>query len=438
MDEQRANEALVRRLRSHYERGEPALDTEAIARRAMVTTESMNADRRRGPRLALRLAGALLIVVLAVGVGLALSQIRQTGQGGPTPIPAPTGTAQPSITAAPSATPVPGETSAPSSAPSWNEQVIEPDAREAVVGDVAATPAGWVAVGHAMAQPAIWVTTDGETWSRVTGTPRISAGVIADVATTSDGLVAVGWASVGTGGSAEEGLVWTSEDGVNWSPAIAEASFAGSRLLAVTAGDGQLLALGNAADASLRAWISSDGGRSWQVGTPPAAPEGSSVSTVVWTGDQFVAVGEYLATSRSPGVWVSADAATWTRVTDGLGDGAIADLAIMVTGRLVAVGTSDADEAAVWLSTDGLEWSRSETPPNSPGLVTVASGAAGIVAATGQPALASVWRSGDGQTWERDAGFESPGGAVRGVAADDGGWLAVGDRDGVPLVWVAP
>lgn len=432
MNEKPAEQTLEHRLRSHYEHGEPVLDTEAIARRAMAAAGS-GPDRPERRWIALRVAGALLVVVLAVGVGLALSQVRQTGEG-PTPSSLPPATTAPPRTANLSATPAPQETPTPPSGSSWSEQVIEPDAREAIVLDVASTQTGWVAVGYAMAQPAIWTTT-GETWSRATSTPPVTAGVVADVAATSDGLVAVGWESVATGGSAERGFAWTSPDGVTWSPSDAEPSFVGSRLLAVTLGAERILTLGAAADGSLRAWTSSDGGRSWQAGTPPEAPVGSSVSSVVWTGNYFVAVGEYLAAVRSPGVWVSPDATTWTRATAGLEDGAVADLAVTASGGLVAVGTSDADEAAVWLSADGLDWSRVPTPPDGRGLVAVAAGTADIAAASGQPGPASVWRSEDGQSWERDAGFESPAAAVRALGAGDAGWVAVGDRDGVPLAW---
>ncbi|MGB9358143.1 MAG: hypothetical protein WCC01_06270 [Acidimicrobiia bacterium] len=144
-------------------------------------------------------------------------------------------------------------------------------------------------------------------------------------------------------------------------------------------------------------------------------------SVVRWDGG-FVAVGgDGGEVGRDAAVWVSADGLVWSRVDDP--DGLNADgwqtMNTVTTGGpgLVAVGTSapglHKDDAAVWTSTDGLRWTR---VPDDSGdfsgagdhhMADVVAGGPGLVAVGSvgsvDTGVAAVWTSQDGLAWTRVA-----------------------------------
>ena len=144
-------------------------------------------------------------------------------------------------------------------------------------------------------------------------------------------------------------------------------------------------------------------------------------SVVRWDGG-FVAVGgDGGEVGRDAAVWVSADGLMWSRVVDP--DGLNADgwqtMNAVTTGGpgLVAVGTSapglHKDDAAVWTSTDGLRWARA---PDDSGdlsgagdhlMADVVAGGPGLVAVGSvgsvDTGVAAVWTSRDGLAWTRVA-----------------------------------
>jgi hypothetical protein len=142
-------------------------------------------------------------------------------------------------------------------------------------------------------------------------------------------------------------------------------------------------------------------------------------SVVNWDGG-FVAVGsDGGELGRNAAVWVSADGLVWSRVVDpeGLDADGWQTMNAVTTGGpgLVAVGTSapgvHKDDAAVWTSTDGLRWIR---VPDDSGdfsgagdyhMADVVVGGPGLVAVGSvgsvDAGVAAVWTSQDGVVWSR-------------------------------------
>lgn len=144
-------------------------------------------------------------------------------------------------------------------------------------------------------------------------------------------------------------------------------------------------------------------------------------SVVRWEGG-FVAVGgDGGELGRDAAVWVSADGLVWSRVVDP--DGLTADgwqtMNAVATGGpgLVAVGTSapglHKDDAAVWTSTDGLRWilvpddSGDFSGAGDHHMADVVAGGPGLVAVGSvgsvDTGVAAVWTSQDGLAWTRVA-----------------------------------
>jgi hypothetical protein len=180
-------------------------------------------------------------------------------------------------------------------------------------------------------------------------------------------------------------------------------------------------------------------------------------------------------------VWISPDGRSWTRVADDTGvfrgnqdDGAhhsaqwMADITVW-RGGFIAVGSDgllgewpDFD-AEVWLSPDGVTWTRvpEQDALGGPGgqfMCAVTVGGPGLVAVglddpSGVDAHAAVWLSEDGLTWTRvdpatieNEGAEEPGGLggaiMNDVVLTDGALIAVGTADpyswqAVPAVWLS-
>jgi hypothetical protein len=263
--------------------------------------------------------------------------------------------------------------------------------------------------------------------------PNRPTGTIHDVAPVGQGFVAVGRGCAGDSFTCEA-TVWTSDDGSSWerSPA-SEATDIGGRIstsgstvdgmTGVAVGAPGIVAIGS--DAQLieweaMSWLSEDGGATWSrspVEQDRAAPGPTGLNFprlngVVWTGEQFVVVGEdwsdwdgdlaTLARSRSrAGAWTSADGRTWTQVPD-----------------------SEAFDTGGFLDT-GEE-------PVAGGMTQVVAGPRGLVAvgrtcppgaSTCEPA---AWTSSDGVAWQRAAGMPAIRGTIDSVAASDEGYVAVG------------
>ena len=156
----------------------------------------------------------------------------------------------------------------------------------------------------------------------------------------------------------------------------------------------------------------------WQRVDPfPNAEEGSAAVSVTAGGPGFVAVGTGAITAevrQDAAVWTSADGAEWSAVTDDNGAFAAASMAGVTAhdGLLVAVGRDltsvDQDVAASWTSTDGVGWERVESEAQFEQLegaqmIDVTVGGPGFVAVGSAPRMdaSAVWTSTDGTAWQR-------------------------------------
>jgi hypothetical protein len=186
------------------------------------------------------------------------------------------------------------------------------------------------------------------------------------VAATSLGYVALGFDP-----ETDEGLVWSSRDGRDWSAAVSVPSFEVQPSVndVVALGDGFLAYGSTSRNERAALWTSLDG-RQWQeVAGFPTSPS-SSVNAVTASGTRLVAVGaSYLERGTVALAWTSSDGLEWQRVLDHDANEPGEMLAVVPLGSgFLAVGTGGGDQrenlrAAVWSSADGLSWQREADQP---------------------------------------------------------------------------
>ena len=221
---------------------------------------------------------------------------------------------------------------------------------------------------------AVWLSNDGRAWARVES-PAFGEGVeaeavasqwISDVAAGPLGIVAVGAA-----GALEnwDAAVWISTDGQDWNRVPDDAGTFGGEgdqtMRRVAYFGDNVIAVGDA-DGQAASWISADGA-TWTRGqlTDPSGrlPSESMMTDVVAAGPGLVAVGSIDHEAR-PAIWLSADGVSWSRVSDlpetdwllydSVGERTAMSIAASDAG-LTAIGSS-ASGPFVWSSSDGLDW----------------------------------------------------------------------------------
>jgi len=247
-----------------------------------------------------------------------------------------------------------------------------------------------------------------------------------------------------------------------WSRAPFETDTGGS-VRSVTAGGPGLVAVGTASAGEQRVaavWVSTDGFAWEQVAHDQAvfAGQGNLVMNSVAAGSLgLVAVGyESVGDNRDAAVWWSPDGLGWSRLPhDEMvfgGDGQQEMVSVVVGGPgMVAVGSDSSGgqpAAAVWVSSDGLAWSR---VPDDGGALSgsdwrwmeaVTAGGPGLVAVGKADGAVAVWVSVDGSAWERvphdEQLFGDPGTPpMFGVAPGGPGLVAVGAFNSKAAVWVS-
>lgn len=217
---------------------------------------------------------------------------------------------------------------------------------------VAVTGSSGVAFGGDGTGPSrSWHTDDLVTWEPVD--PSVSGidGRVAAVTTDGRRWLAVGDRVDPEGGEAYEGVVWSSQDGHSFSPAVTGLELAEGTLSDVAVDDGTLVVVG----------FDVTGGRVWTAVpdadlTPADGPfAGATVEGVAVVTDGFVALGRGIGDLRAR-TWTSTDGQEWEEAevdgsaldpTDEIGDVTALD------GVPVAVGSS----GAVWWL-DGEVWRR--------------------------------------------------------------------------------
>ena len=285
-------------------------------------------------------------------------------------------------------------------------------------------------------------------WSRVPHDEAVFGGPgdqeMESVTAGGPGLVAVG--SVGSN-DAGDAAVWTSVDGVAWSRVPHDETVFGGpnaqRMLSVTAGGPGLVAVGADGSFDERHWVAavwtSVDGITWSRvphdDTVFGGADSLAMTSVTVGGPGLVAVGDEELFEDDDGdaaVWTSVDGITWSRVPHdesvfgGAGDQGMNSVTVGGPG-LVAVGVGTGrmtvdeghvdwtDTAAVWISADGITWSRiphdeavfegmgsqqmSGVTVGGPGLMAVGSHQPGDDVPSGPSSHAAVWTSVDGITW---------------------------------------
>jgi hypothetical protein len=267
---------------------------------------------------------------------------------------------------------------------------------------------------------------------RVFGSP--SGQAMNGVAVGGPGLVAVG---MDPSGGDFDAAVWASADGLVWSRvALDEAALGGvgdQQMYAVTAGGPGLVAVG------------------WEFLGNPRAAVWSSVDGLVW----FRVPHDDAVFGSAGGV-----GGPFMNAVVAGGPGLVA---VGYEGMAAGYGGIDHGwgDAAVWVSVDGLTWSRipnDEAAFEGGNMVEVAAGGPGLVAVgtdsspTGEDQDAAVWTSRDGLVWSRVAPDEAVFGGdgyqeMYSVVAGGPGLVAVGwdgswsvDENGnrAAAVWVSP
>jgi DNA-binding SARP family transcriptional activator len=443
-------------LRQDPELDAPATEPRAVEPRAVETRAAEpSIAPRRDPRRAWGIAAAIAIVAATVVV-----LVRVAGPGGP-------------------------EGSSPSGAPSsaatlqWAE-VADPGGKifggpgdQVILGGVA-TPDGLLVVGYTAARrpspgstrdydAAVWTgSVSSSDWSSedpqafvAPGNQRATDAVVIPTLGTA---VVVG--SDASGGD-HDATVWTRTDPSSSWARVDPSTFdetGGQWIRGVTWTGSTIVAVGYSRrhrDDDPAFWTSSDS-QSWALHDPAnlARPGDQQMSAVTTFHGLIVAVGFGESTEdRDAAIWFSRDGGLdWSAVPDpenvlgGIGDQQINDV---VTGGpgLVAVGqetTIGGDEnAAVWVSTDGIHWTRVEDPTGAFGGVgaqqmsaIAASGTVLIAAGSdvGSTTVGAIWMSKDGMNWVREPAspqtsvFINGGGGVRALLGTPDGFVALGRK----------
>jgi hypothetical protein len=315
-----------------------------------------------------------------------------------------------------------------------------------------------------------------DAWQRVGGALMEPVVGTFDMTAAGSRLFVVGF-DPGEGDYRQNGVIFASDDGVNWvrlaedDPAL---SIGTVLMYSVTDGGPGLVAVGIGCENTTEgcrphatAWTSVDG-TSW-TRTPEDATifgdgttQTSGMVGVADTSHGLIAVGsmdywtfddegvEDLHTAH-PAVWISDDGITWEHAWEGTGSAVerndYSDVPVYMTsivegpdGRLVAVGVTTDENgepiATVWTSVDGRQWERIEPDDTvfTPGTVMwdLTLGEHGYVAVgTDGDTDAAIWQSPDGATWTRvDTAAQSFDGIVSlgSVTALDSGYITVGSQ----------
>jgi hypothetical protein len=289
---------------------------------------------------------------------------------------------------------------------------------------------------------AVWRSTDGRTWSLVTGQSDLGGPGEQQInginPVKGGGFIVVG--SDTSSGSADA-AVWLSPDGTQWSkvssPALGGPGKQSMNRVASTGTPVGTLGVGsttNSEDGTQDGaiWKSPDGGHSWQLLPVEqfGGPGDQDIKRVavlksgITTG--FVAVGTSTLNGDSDAaVWTSSDGIDWTRAPDpndelgGSGNQGMADVQSF-GDELIAAGfdtSKNGRDGAIWTSSNGTDWTevnsaqlggrgdqviiRLVATKEVEGIAVPPLIAAGTTTENGD-LDAAIWYSTDGTTWNRE------------------------------------
>lgn len=202
---------------------------------------------------------------------------------------------------------------------------------------------------------------------RSLGTPEVlEAGIVRAIASTLTGFVAVGCSGAARAvAECSAPAVWTSVDGVAWTPPIDLPLLPGELPRVATAAlatDGGVIVAGEVGRGDrihVAVWLASDG-RTFE-----RAPDGvsfvdASIGNLVDLNGSLVAVGSGAYTHYSGfKAWRSEDGITWTPTANGATDDYAPGGVVGIEGGVVAWGDTCSvcvPETAIWRSADGITW----------------------------------------------------------------------------------
>jgi serine/threonine protein kinase len=209
-------------------------------------------------------------------------------------------------------------------------------------------------------------------WRKVVDPDGVFGGsgrqAINDAVVTADGIVAAGYATSAVPGWGNDAAAWRSADGEEWlrSSSGDLGGEAEQRIETVIEFDGRLIAGGSDGQRA-QVWVSDDGGASWS-STDAAGlqgPGGQVVYGFVVSGSKLLAVGTSgVEDELDAAVWSSTDGVEWKSVSSAAFEAPRNQkiwAARAIGARVVAVGSTDefgkGTDAAVWVSEAGA-WMR--------------------------------------------------------------------------------
>ncbi len=292
---------------------------------------------------------------------------------------------------------------------------------------------GWIAVGP----QAIWTSKDGASWTLAAthGISQVPGDQVWVVTKTASGYVA------GGSDAQNQGVVWTSADGLNWHRQIIGTHV--QNIAYATAHGNDVLVTGTLADGSSGAWLSTDGGSAWTPVTIPvshgAAP---TIAGIAWD-NGFVAVRDG---AKEPKTYFSHNGTSWSYAgTITAPEGLRPRVVKADAYGVVVAGQNDAGQLVAYLSTDnGASWRPTATLGNA-----AAESVVGAAVAPGDNVIA-IGATAANQVSQRPVflvasaanvhtvvlpGVNAPEVAVNAMAAAGGQRIAVGSADGYPAIW---
>jgi hypothetical protein len=286
-----------------------------------------------------------------------------------------------------------------------------------------ATLIGGIQIGYSNN---VWQTTNGTDWSELSTHAQFSSGMPTGVEFNGQLWIVGGTAIDGTVNGLVSNAIWRSSDGLNWSrvttsgtifsPRTAHSVTVFNNQLWVIGGYDNPATLGGTATPVNDIWSSSDG-VIWTQHTPAGAvfsPRAGHGATVF--GGKLWVIGGGGASANLNDVWSSVDGTTWVSTTANAAISARAAHRVvtfnnamwLIAGGMVT-GLSD-----VWSSTDGATWVQAQPigqtfPARTWHSVQVANGRMYVISGVRDTNYDTgvryndVWSSADGVNWRQDA-----------------------------------
>jgi hypothetical protein len=324
---------------------------------------------------------------------------------------------------------------------------------------VAGDTHGWVAIGPT----AVWTSQNGTSWLLEPSLPQQAGDKITALTATGSGYLAVGQNIPGGNAAKATPVVWLSANGTTWQ------RLSGTRLdltagtgtetvtgiTAAAANGGVIVIAGTVGGATSgsQVWRSANGGQSWTAVTIPATSgaEGT-ISGLAPLNTGFVAVQPAQVSGVAGAlVYTSADGTAWQQTASlTSADSAPLTIGLVSGGPGGAVVAAQADGFNVaFLSQNGTSWTGTDpvgttareqvdgVALNSAGQAVFSATSTGNTA--GQPVLTLIGAQGGPDVIDMRAipGFVTAQVAVNAIASSSAAQVAVGSADGLPAAWVS-